>query len=79
MKTYGYLHQGLTDGLSATAGNTYSVIRTDKKIDNRTTGWLATNKTEVYKGKTFRWFVNTTSGVLLAFDDNDTFKQTFND
>lgn len=78
MRNYDYLHQGLTDGLAATPANTYKVIKTDKNIDGQYVGWLATSTTIKKGKKTYRWFVNVNTGLLLAFDEGDVFQQVFN-
>lgn len=41
MRTYDYLHQGLTEGGSATPGNVYTVVRTRQNLKGLTDGWIA--------------------------------------
>lgn len=53
MKQYDYMHSGLTDGLSATAGNQYEVLR--GPVAGR---WLATKKVEKFAEGKARLFVN---------------------
>lgn len=53
MKAYDYMHSGLTDGLSATPGNQYEVLR--GPVAGR---WLATKQVQKYAEGKARLFVN---------------------
>ncbi|CAB1282924.1 hypothetical protein [Xylella phage Cota] len=68
MRTYDYLHQGLTEGGSATAGKTYTVIRTKQNLKGLTDGWIA-SKFVTEDG--LRLFVREGTGSVACFGRDD--------
>ncbi len=53
MKSFDYMHSGLTDGLSASAGRQYDVLR--GPVSGR---WLATKQVQKFAEGKARLFVN---------------------
>jgi hypothetical protein len=71
MKTYDYMHEGLTDGLTATPGRIYTVLRTLVKLkDEAVDGWRATKQVVNVNDDKFRVFTNE-NGSVAYFGNND--------
>lgn len=68
MHHYDYLHQGLTEGGSATPGKTYTVIRTKQNLKGLTDGWIA-SKFVTEDG--LRLFVREGTGSVVYFGRDD--------
>ena len=66
MKTYDYMHQGMTDGNAAVPGKMYTVLRTKQKLKGKVDGWMATKNTTATK----RMFVRE-GGDFVYFGDDD--------
>ena len=64
MRTYDYLHQGLTAGDTATPGKVYTVVRTRQNLKGLTDGWLA-SKQVTEDG--LRLFVRENTGSVAYF------------
>lgn len=74
MRTYDYLHSGLTAGDAGTPGNVYSVMRTQQKINGMVDGWIA-SKQKAEDGS--RMYVRQGSGSVAYFGRNDMLKAQF--
>ena len=68
MRTYDYMHEGLCDGLTATPGKVYTVLRTKQKLEGLVDGWMATKMVDKSTGS--RLFVRE-GGSVAHFGRDD--------